>query len=135
MRLVTSFLILFTTLAPTAAWPRDVFAMATGFWGIADFADMTCENNPHSYSFSRDRTLSVFRWRKPVHNADGTVVTEVRYRVLAAGRYRITLERISDGQRFKLILAWDGQSYRFGPVGEPESSYFGVYRRCTDLTS
>lgn len=71
-----------TTELPTAS----VYDVLPGTWGSTFNKSISCDSNPHTISFTEDRTEMLLTYAKPRQTRDGEITT-VRYKVLSDKPY------------------------------------------------
>jgi hypothetical protein len=114
----------------------DVFAVVSGTWDW-EGADGFCRKNPHTVSFSPDRTLMTFISREPYTDSEGTehLVTEYdiqehtrgRLRGLIRGETRMTAEGVP--VVWDLVLV-DSNAYRWHRTDWTWGNSTKSIRRC-----
>lgn len=118
------------TAKVTPVWAEGIFDIATGVWGIEVFPGMTCNSNPHSIAFTANRQRATFTWEKPVHNADGTVVTTGNFTVISHAIDRIAFRNVETGLVSVMLIRPGGDEYTWGSPGTKPSDFYGTYLRC-----
>ena len=124
------------TLAASTA-RADVFADASGTWGLTDYDPLSCQENPHEVSFSPDHARAFFIWSGPMMNYEGEWDTEGDYTVLETGPDYLVLaldgesRRTHDGKPVVWIMRLldGGQRYCWGRTDWPEQDCIDRYAR------
>lgn len=72
---------------------EDIFDALTGNWGYAAAPTLRCKENPHSLTFSDDRSRASLHWARPYPFMNEASVTEMRFRVLSHDGESVTMVR------------------------------------------
>jgi len=66
-------------------------------WGWArKESSVSCENNPHTITVNAEVTEAVFKFRRPLHGADGKKSNRAVYRILARQNNVITMQIVGE---------------------------------------
>jgi len=97
----------------------DLFRLVQGTWGSKEANIYSCDQNPHTITFTEGNTRAVFTVRKPIPMADGRVTNQYAYRVLYAEENRITMmvedeiRRTPQGDRVIWVLVLSSNTTYF----------------------
>ena len=125
---------------PYAAPNGDVFAAATGTWDW-EGADGYCRKDPHTITFSPDRSLMTFVSREPWTDSSGAVHRTAEYDVQEhtagriRGRIRGETRMTAQGEPvvWDLVLV-DADTYRWHRTDWPFGASTKPIHRCDSTT-
>jgi hypothetical protein len=114
----------------------DVFAVVSGTWDW-EGAEGFCQKDPHTLSFSPDRTLMTLTSREPYTDSAGTVhqVTEYDVQEHSRGRIRGLIRGESRKTAQGVPVVWDlvlvdSNTYRWHRTDWPPGGSTKPIRRC-----
>jgi hypothetical protein len=114
----------------------DIFAVASGTWDW-EGAEGFCQKDPHTVSFSPDRTLMTLTSREPYTDSAGTVhlVTEYDIQEHSRGRIRGLIRGESRKTAQGVPVVWDfvlvdSNTYRWHRTDWPLGGSTKSIRRC-----
>lgn len=128
-----AFALALTAVCAGAPVRADVYDRLSGTFGSAEVEGLRCHENPHTITFTSDRSRAHFRWQSAIIDYLGGLRTEGTYLVRSGSEDGVVMQ-ITDEQRRQR----DGQPvvWVMRPLAEPEGYCWGrtdwPAGQCTD---